>query len=145
MMIDTYLTAQQIMEQTGLSAAELAALPMDEYARLSGRPTVAQSTPPAPQTPDFVNMSMDDYAAYRQQAGIGVSQKERRGIFDSAPSQSQAYTNAAHVQAARTAMSNVNVEQPRRVDGRYLNLDEQRDTRSKAQRFSTPGNSYQPW
>jgi hypothetical protein len=37
-----WLTAQRVMEETGLSPAELAALANDEYARLTGRPTLRQ-------------------------------------------------------------------------------------------------------
>lgn len=92
MMIDIYLTAQQIMEQTGLSAAELAALPLDEYARLSGRQTPAQAAiqalnpqyeasapqgqeqPPAPvqeaQQPDVNAMDWQQYARWREASGI---------------------------------------------------------------------------
>jgi hypothetical protein len=95
MMLDTYLTAQQIMEQTGLSAAELAAVPLDEYARLSGRPTPAQAAiaaldsqyeagqpapapeqTPAPEVPDFGAMSLDEYAAYREASGLAARSSE---------------------------------------------------------------------
>lgn len=161
------LTARRICEETGMSMADVAALPLDEYSRLSGRPTpaeaaraaitaqyereqrqapaVPQSPPQAPEDqPQGINlqdMSMDDYAQLRQQLGVGVSQKEGRGIFDSVASQSDVYRNAVRAQAGRTALSNANVEPPSRLVGRtILKQDDHLDHRSAGQRFSTPGN-----
>jgi hypothetical protein len=90
-----YLAARRIAE-TGLSAAELAALPMDEYARVTQRPTFGQTaaqaheytTPPASQPapvqkpdithqqPDVAGMSWDEYAAYREASGIAARSNE---------------------------------------------------------------------
>ena len=107
MLIDTYLTMQQIMAQTGLSAAELAAMPLDEYARLSGRQTPAQAAvqalnaqyeasapqgqeqPPAPvqepleppQGVDVSQLSMREYAALRGQLGM-TGREYGRGALD---------------------------------------------------------------
>lgn len=90
------LTAWRIMAETGLSAAELNALDMDDYARLTGRPTVsesaiasldaghaarpptpaqpapapAQSAPGIPHQPDVASMDWAEYAAYRQSSGL---------------------------------------------------------------------------
>jgi hypothetical protein len=161
------LAAQRIAE-TGLTAAELLALSHDEYARITGRATISEtvsqasgyqvSPPPAPQeqtpapvrtraplTPgfDFASMDMEQYAAVRGQLGVGVSRKEGRGIFDSVGSRSDEYTNAVRAQAGRTAMSNANTVEPPRLTDRYVRQDDMRDHRTAAQRFSTPGNSYQ--
>jgi hypothetical protein len=137
MLIDTYLTMQQIMEQTGLSAAELAAMPLDEYARLSGRqtPTEAalqaldrdyevsatqdQEQPPAPaDAPQDLDPNSDDYfLAWRSQRARGG---EGRGIFDGVDSHSDEYTAAVRQQAGRTAYSQGNVEQPARIERVFI-------------------------
>lgn len=99
--------------------------------------------PPAPETQgvDIASMTLDEYALFREQAGIGVSQKEGRGIFDGVGSQSDAYTRAVRAQAGRTAMSNANVQEPPRLTGRtILKQNDRLDHRSAGQRFSTPGN-----
>jgi hypothetical protein len=172
-MTDLYTLAQlnafKLQEETGMTLAELAALPLDEYARLTNRPTPAQAAlaaldaqseqaqPPAPAAPqsapqppapesqgvDFRSMSMDEYAAVRGQLGVGVSHKEGRGIFDSVGSHSDAYTAAVRAQSGRTGWSQGNVTEPPRLEGRFVRQDDQRDYRSAAERFSTPGNSWQ--
>lgn len=154
-----------------LSAAEINKLSFTEFARRTGRPSFAESavasldaayeaqharqssasapapaqSTPAPQQPgiDIGAMDMDQYAQVRDQLGMGQGSQYGRGIFDSAPSQSQAYTDAARGQAGRTSLSNANVVQPPRIEGRYLDPDEIRDTRTTAQRFATPGNAWQ--
>ncbi len=83
--------------QTGLTPAELLALPMDEYARVTGRATPIRAAlqaldaeraqapqPPAPGTAEAVaddmpqgidvsQLTMEQYAEFRQQAGILLS------------------------------------------------------------------------
>jgi hypothetical protein len=52
--LEAQLTARRIMDETGLTLAEVAALDLDEFARLTGRPTPAQAA----------------LAAYRQQDAV---------------------------------------------------------------------------
>jgi hypothetical protein len=160
MMIDTYLTAQQIMEQTGLSAAELAALPMDEYARLSGRQTPAEAAlaaldaqfqpsipqapqqPPAPaqEQPQGLDPSSQEYfLAWRQNRTRGG---EGKGIFDSVGSRSDAYAAGVRRHAGRGALSSANVVEPPRLTDRYVRHDDMRDTRPAAERFSNQANAF---
>jgi hypothetical protein len=154
-----YLAARRIAE-TGLSAADLAALPMDEFARVTNRPTMgeiaAQAVAPAPQqagqpapaqTPDAsqqpegINPNSAEY--FHAWRASRTSGGEGKGIFDSVSSRSAEYTNAARAQTGRTAYSQGNVIESPRLEGRFVNQDDMRDTRSAAQRFATPGNSFQ--
>jgi hypothetical protein len=153
---DAWLRAQQMTETfSGFTADEINAMSMDEFARLSGRSykaiplTVHGDDPePVPESQeaaepkgvDIASMDMATYAQFRQAAGIGVGRKEGRGIFDSASYQAQ--LSGARAQAGRTALSNGNVVEPPRLTGRYMRQDDMRDTRSAAERFSTPGNSF---
>ena len=93
---DIELLAYQRIAETGLSAAELLALPLDEYGRLTGRslkfqpepvaeppaaPQSAAQTPESgPQGVDVASMDMAQYAEFRHAAGIGRS-ASARGIF----------------------------------------------------------------
>jgi hypothetical protein len=143
------ISALRVMAETGLTAAELARLPMDEYARLTNRPTPtqaalaaldaqyerqeAQQAPRSPQAPqsapeapqeqppgiDLASMDMRAYAAFRQQYGIGTS-PGNRGILDGGNSRSQAYTDAVRAQSGRTAMSTQNVRPSARLEGRTV-------------------------
>lgn len=93
-----YLAARRIAE-TGLSAAELAALDMDEYARLTNRQTIGEvaahalesanqapgpqasqpapaQTPDASQEPDITSMDWATYAEYRRASGIAARSSE---------------------------------------------------------------------
>jgi hypothetical protein len=142
MLIDNYLTAQQIMEQTGLSAAELLALPHDEYARLSGRPTSSQTalaalgyepvpgTPrqeapvpvpthaPEPQGIDIALMSWEQYAAVRDQLGV-QGREYGRGALDGGSTAD--WVAAARAKSGRAAMNEHNVQRAPQVDGsKYL-------------------------
>lgn len=156
------LQAYRIMAETGLSARELAEMDMDAYARLTNRQTLAEaaihaleasheaSAPQAPaapqsapQAPESQPQGLDPdsheyFLAWRQNRARGG---EGRGIFDSVDSQSETYVNAVRAQAGRTALSTA--QEAPRLEGRYVNHDQQRDTRTVAQRFSTPGNSNQ--
>lgn len=158
-----YLAALRIAE-TGLSAAELASLPMDEFLRVTGRPTMGEiaaqalgyapephGTPrqehaPVQPTPEPEPKGIDPngeeyFHAWRANRTRGG---EGQGIFHSVSSQSDQYSAAARRHAGRTAMGgSSNVVEPPRLTGRYLNHDAQRDTRTAAQRFGTPGNSFQ--
>lgn len=157
------LTARRIEEETGLSLADQAAMPLDEWARLAYGKTPAQAAlealqaqqqppaqdatqtvpaeqPQAPQTPDFASMSLDQYAQYRQAAGIGQGRKENKGIF-SAPGR-QEYADAVRAHSGRTSLANSNVVEPPRLTGRHVRQGDRRDTRSAAERFSVPGNSF---
>ena len=158
------LQARKIQEDTGMSLDEILKLDMDAYARLTNRPTVgelvaqaAEAWPPgrprqepapaqqpalAPRGIDFAAMDMQTYAQLRSQL-IGRSPKEGHGIFDSVGSGSEEYTNAVRAQSGRTAWNNANVVEPPRLERlRYVRQDDQRDTRSRADRFSTPGNAF---
>ncbi|MGH3401878.1 MAG: hypothetical protein ACRDRJ_05050 [Streptosporangiaceae bacterium] len=155
------LEAQKRLSETGLSAAELLALPMSAYGKLTGRQLHLQPEPddvpanPRPaappivaepvQTPgiDFAGMSLDEYAAMRRELGVGQSHKEGRGIFDSVSSQSAEYRNAARVQAGRTGWSVSNVVESPRINRVFLDQDEHRDTRTAAERLSNPSNMWQ--
>jgi hypothetical protein len=162
------LRAFKIEEETGLTREEILALPMDEYARLTGRQSPTQAAvatldaryeastsqapaapaapaqTQAPEVPDFGTMSMAEYAAYRAQAGIGQGTKEGRGIFNSVGSRSDAYTSAVRAQSGRTALNERGVVAPPRLEGRtVLKQDDHIDHRSASARFSTPGNSWQ--
>jgi hypothetical protein len=158
------LHARQIEEETGLSLADQAAMPLDEWARLAyGQTPVqaaiaaldaqsvgstpaaapAQGAPDAPQQPARAPEGIDPdsaehfhaWRAQRARGGEGV------GIFDSVDSRSDAYAAAVRSQAGRGALSNANVREAPRLTGRYLDHDAQRDTRTTAQRLSTPGNA----
>jgi hypothetical protein len=130
------------------SAAEISSMSMSEFAALTGRklvtgPTVPEYVPepvpePVPERVpepvhegvpgpvseargiDVLEMSPAQYAQVRASLGMGCSQKEGRGIFDSVDSRSEEYRDAVRRQAGRTAMSQSNVVQPPRLAGRYL-------------------------
>jgi hypothetical protein len=164
----TMLSTRKIQEDTGMTLDQILALPADEYARLTGRPTVGQlaaqvyddvpGTPrrDAPETSqaaaqpsalasqgvDVSGMDMADYAAMRGQLGMGISRKENRGIFDSVSSRSAEYASAVRVQAGRTGWSTSNVVESPQVNRVYTKPDTHLDTRSAVERFSTPGNSF---
>lgn len=163
------LQARQIQEDTGMTMDQILALPADEWARLTNRQTPAQAAiaaldaqfqghspapqqqapapaqPPtqtqAPETPDFASMDMATYAAYREQAGIGRG-AYGRGALDGTAGTAE-WAAAARARTGRTGLSQHNVTDAPRLDGRYVDHDAQRDTRTAAQRFATPGNAYQ--
>lgn len=164
----TMLNTQRLQEETGLTPAQILALPSDEYARLTGRLSVSQiaaqaagieppgrprrepvaaQTAPQPQPPeaqgiDVAALSMEQYAAVRGQLGVGRSHGEGKGIFDSVGSRSDEYTAAVRAQSGRTGWTTSNVVESPRLERRYARPDVQPDTRPAVQRFSTPGNSY---
>jgi hypothetical protein len=163
-----HMRAEVPAELDGLDAGAIRKLSMASYAeirRRAGLPdidpyadTYSAYEPPTPQAavsapeavranadvPDFASMSMAAYAQFRQEAGIGQSRSQGIGILNSGASRADA--DAARVQASRHGLSNASVTMPPRLEGRtVLRQDDLRDTRSAAQRFGTPGNSYQPW
>jgi hypothetical protein len=163
--LDTYLAAQRMQDEFyGFSAGEIERMPMDVYQRLRARAGLPEVDPyrdayaayeppgtpmtlPAPEAAQVnadavqgIDPNSDEYfLAWRQNR---VSDGEGRGIFDSVGSQSAAYRQATARQAGRTAYSQGNVVEPPRIEGRYVRQDDMRDTRSAAQRFSTPGNAF---
>jgi hypothetical protein len=157
---DIEMLAALRVAETGLTPAELLALPMDEYARATGRPTPTQAAlraldaqqppqapqeaPEAPQAPETqpqgIDVNSDEYfLAWRSQR---VSGGEGRGIFDSVSSRSAEYLGAARAQSGRTAYSQGNVVEPPKLTGRYVQ-DDMRDPRTAAERFSNPSNLFQ--
>ena len=98
---DAWLRTQQMTETfSGFTAHEIATMPLDEFARLAGRPTIGQDaagaveagppgrprqpaqTAPEPQgVPDFGAMGMAEYGAVRSKF-IRPSSGAGRGLFD---------------------------------------------------------------
>lgn len=103
-------------------------------------PEAIRANAEMPQGLDVSQLSMEQYAALRGRLGMG--QHEDRGIFGGVASQSQEYANAVRGQTGRTGLSNAHVQQAPRIEGRYLNPDEHRDTRTLSARFTTPGNAF---
>lgn len=150
------------MAETGLSARELATLDMDEYAKVTRTapplvrlprrrtPTRPQSHPgsrppcpcSSPHPPSRASTLTVPITSTRGALTAPVG-GEGVGIFDSVDSRSDAYAAAVRAQAGRGALSNANVTEGPRLTGRYPDQDAQRDTRTAAQRFATPGNSWQ--
>jgi hypothetical protein len=140
MMIDAWATARQIQEDTGLSPQQISKLSMAEYARLSGRQTPAEAAvaaldaryeasarqvpqePPAPsETVPQRSQGITDaeFLAWRQSR---VSGGENTGIFgSSAVSRSPEFAAGVRRHAGRGALSSANVQEPPRLEGRYLN------------------------
>jgi hypothetical protein len=168
-MFDAYVATRTLVDEfEGLTAEQVRNLPAAEYGRMTGRslrPVAASNPVTLPRTPakresvpvavveppmatpepvSVKDMSNEEYAALRTQLGIGQSHQYGRGIFDSVSSRSEAYKNAAHAQAGRTAMVTANVvpspaiDRPNLVGVDRPNLD----TRPLADRFGTASNSY---
>jgi hypothetical protein len=154
------LIARKMMEDTGMSAADVASLSLDEWARLSGRPTPAEAARAAceaqhetqapaapqitPQPPESAPQGLDPdspefFHAWRAQRTRGG---EGQGIFDSVGSQSQEYRTAAARQAGRTGWANSNVVEPPRIERAFVNHDDRLDHRSAADRFTLPSNAF---
>jgi hypothetical protein len=158
---EAQLQARKIAEQTGLSMAEIASLSLDQFARLSGRPTPAeaaraafeaqheqvQAQAPAvpqstPQPPDSQPQGLDPdspefFHAWRAQR---VSGGEGRGIFDSVGSQSAEYRSAARKHAGRTGYGHeVHAVVPRA----FVRQDDRLDHRSASARFSNQSTMWQ--
>jgi hypothetical protein len=86
-------------------------------------------------------MSLEQYAALRQQAGIGQG-NYGRGALDGGSTQD--WIAAAQKQAGRHGWQNANTVESPRLEGRtVLKQDQQLDTRSAAQRFSNQANMWQ--
>jgi hypothetical protein len=157
---ETQLQARKIAEQTGLSMADIASLPLDEFARLTRGQTPAQAAiaafeaqhkqehpesesapqPPesAPQPVDIASMDMATYAQFRQEVGIG-GREYGNGLFGIHGS----WADAARAKAGRSAMAgNRNTVESPRIGRAFINHDDRIDHRSAAERFSTPGNEF---
>jgi hypothetical protein len=89
---------------------------------------------------DFSQISMQEYAALRGQLGMGQAHEYGRGILDG--DSTDAWIAAAQRKAGRSAMHGRNVTESPQVERRYVNQDALRDTRTAAQRFTTPGNAF---
>jgi hypothetical protein len=127
----TALSRQQDPGETPAATASAAPQPL------------AQPQEPGPQGIDPTQLTLEQYAALRGQLGIGVSRQEGRGIFHSVNSRSEEYRDAVRAQSGRTALNNAHVQEPPRLEGRYVRQDDQRDTRSAAARFSNASTAYQ--
>jgi hypothetical protein len=149
-----------------MSAAQISALPVSQYARLTGRefkitaepePEPALVSPPgqdpagviAAQHPehaaedpgtDFQALTMRQYSQIRGQLGIGQSRQEGVGIMNQSGS---SWADAARRQPGRSSWQGANVVEPPRLEGRQERRGDMRDYRSASARFSTPGNSFQ--
>ena len=159
------LSVYKIMAETGLSAQELNQLPMDEWARLTGRPTIGQLAAqagdfeppgiprqPAPQpqettgTPeppgiDVSSLDMAEYAQLRQQLGMGQRRKEGVGLLNQTGTQT--WVEAARSQPGRSGFQGSNVVESPRIPRPVVRPDVPLDARSVAERFSFPGSAWQ--
>jgi hypothetical protein len=158
------LRARQVAEETGLTLAEIAELPLDEWSRLTHGKTAAQAAleaigsqvapqPPAalpdtaftqqaapePQGIDVNSLSMDQYAALRGQLGIGQSRQEGIGILNQS---GQSWAEAARQQPGRSGWQNKNVTPAPSLTGRQVAAPAI-DNRTRAERFTFPGSAYQ--
>ena len=160
------LAALRVAE-TGLTPAELLALPMDEYARVTGRltPTEAalqainaeraqapQAPPQAPdsaftqtvETPQGIDPDSDEYfLAWRQERMRNSGSGEGIGVFSGTGSRSEAYRDAARKHAGRTALGNAHVVESPRLTNRYIRQDDQLDHRSAVERLSNAATLWQ--
>ena len=148
-----------------LSAVEINRMSFEDFARRTGRQTPAeaalealdaqheapasegQEQPPAPvrepqsapQGLDLASMTMEQYAALRGQLGVG-GREYGRGALDGGSTAD--WVQAAQRKAGRSAWQGGNLTEPPRLEGRFVCQNDMRDTRSAAQRFSTPGNAF---
>jgi hypothetical protein len=162
------LRARQVMDETGLSLQQLAEMPLDEFARLTRGQTPAeaaiaaynreqdiqeQAQPQAPAAPQgapeppesatqgvsVADMTMEQYALFRQQAGVG-GREYGVGLLN----QSGSWANAARAKAGRSAMAgNRNTVESPRLEGRYVRQDDMIDHRPSHQRLSNAANLWQ--
>lgn len=158
----TMLNTQRLEEETGLTPAQILALPMDEYARLTGRPTgsqlagqaadpvppgtprqepapaqtVPQAPAPGPQAIDVQGMTMAEYSAVRGQFGV-QGREYGRGILDGGSTAD--WIAAAQAKGGRHGWQGQNVVESPRIDRPEVRPDVQPDTRSATQRLSNPG------
>jgi hypothetical protein len=140
-----------------LSPQEINAMPMSEYAKLTGRslkitaepvaeppaalPDTAftQQAVPAPQGIDVNSLSIEQYAALRGQLGIGQSRQEGIGILNQS---GQSWAEAARQQPGRSGWQNKNVTPAPALTGRQVAAPAT-DNRTRAERFTFPGSAYQ--
>lgn len=152
------LRARQVEEDTGISLADQANMPLDEWSRLAYGVTPAQAAlaainaqneQPEPVEPVFtetvtgrepvgIDVNSDEFfLAWRQSRTSGG---EGKGLFDSVSSQSAEYRAAAARHAGRTGYGREVHPEP--LTGRYLRQGDAIDNRSARDRFYTPGNSF---
>lgn len=163
------LIARQIMEDTGMTLDQVLKLDMNDYARLSGRPTPVAAAlsavnvqehqePPAAlpdeaftqqAVPEPPGRTLEELALTNDDAWLAwranrVSGGEGKGLLDSVGgSQSAEFRSAGRKHAGRTGWSTSNVTEPPRIEGRYLRHDDQLDHRSAAERLSNAANLWQ--
>ena len=156
------LRAQQIENETGISLADQAQMPLDEWSRLAygvtpteaalqaldaefvppGQPrqeAPAQTAPqpaPEPQGVDVASLDMATYAQLRGQLGVGRSRQEGVGLLNQQGTQS--WAEAARAKSGRSGWQGRNVTESPRLDRVVVN--ERVDTRSAAERLSSPAN-----
>jgi hypothetical protein len=156
---DAFFSAQQYREAVeDLTPAQINKLSVNDYARLTGRPTPAEAAlkaiygepapvppgepegnPPPPEEPPDIDVNSPEYFhAWRSQR---ASNGEGKGIFDSVASQSEAYRSAARNQAGRTGWATSNVAEPPRLTGRQ-ERQEVPPARTVAERFGNPSNQF---
>jgi len=143
-----------------MSAQDINRMDMATFARLTNRATPTQAAvsyldaqhertqPPAPAAPQTAvdtpqgldPDSAEFFHAWRAQRGLD---RTDAGMFGSISSRSEEYTSAVRAQSGRHALSNANVVQPPRLEGRtILKQDDRLDPRSAAQRFGSPSNAF---
>lgn len=161
-MLDAYLRGQALREAFhDLTPQQINNMSLTEFAARTGRPTAAQaalqalgnqeprtaslSTSEATQAPedqppgiDFSQLTVEQYAQLRGQLGIGQTSKEGVGLLNQS---GQSWAQAARVRAGQAAVSTSNVVEPPKLTGRHL-APAQLDHRPAAERFSTPGNTF---
>jgi len=160
----SYLDAARLARANPeLTAEDIRNMSMADWARMTGRslrpatlpetvtpnqiPAKRESAPTAPPeavqdvpTPEPVSvrdMTPEQYAAYRTTIGMGQSQQYGVGILN--PVSAPKASNGRHAMIT----SNVEPSPAISMDGRLEDRSARLDNRSAAQRFSTPGNSYQ--
>lgn len=163
------LRAREIEELTGLSLAEQASMPLDEWSRLTHGKTPAQAAlaainaqehqePPAalpdtaftqqavpePEGRTLEELALTDDDAWLAWRANRVSGGEGKGLLDSVGgSQSAEFRSAGRKHAGRTGWSTSNVTEPPRIEGRYVRHDNQLDHRSAQARLSNQANMWQ--
>lgn len=133
---EAFLRSRELTDEfVDLSASDIEKMPMSEWAKRTGRQVNVTDTVPAPSAtviadavshpgprPDPQGVSLDEmdmqqYAAFRAQAGIGQGEYGR-GILSTG---GESWSDAASRKSGRSALNESNVTPPARVDGdKYL-------------------------
>jgi hypothetical protein len=164
-LLDAWFDSARYRDKFGdMSADEIERLSFEQYAKITGRATPAEAAlqalseppdipitvsgppagPTAPQAPedrpqgaDISQLSMSEYAAYREQLGVG-GHEYGNGILGAHGS----WADAARAKAGRSAMAgNRNTIEPPRIE-RYVRQDDRVDHRSAADRLSNAANMW---